>query len=823
MRTRIGLAVLAVVCAALAVQVIVLRLERRRFLAPEEARAALLSRIDSLRERAGLPGAASPDIAACFHARLGHVELLVNGLPPGPKQGDIRGLRRVVEEIADDLDARDRGEDFLATKTEPFLCGYWSEIDGTLQPFGVAYPEEYDPARKWPLLVHLHGLGGSGLYQCRARPEPGMIVVAPRGRGGMDYKFVGEPDVLRVVEEALRLFPVDTNRVYLTGNSMGGTGSWHIASRFPDRFAAIMPVCGNADVRVWAELWDWTTPADSPQRDVRDFLRDDTGALVYAANLLNVPVVAVHGEEDPIVDRMHSEHMVEALRGLGHPSVRFELLPLVGHGVGVSRTKGLAGLRGSERPARVRYRTAWLRYDGAYWVRIRGIGRRLRLAEVDATADRASGTIEVRTENVTRLELSPERTPLDGPPRAVTIDGCRVDLAEGAALEFARDEAGEWRQSRGEEAPATRAAFPPPKSRELEGPVEHAFMSSFVVVEPSGDSPCAAAARDAARAFASTWRARFGQPPRTRRDVDVTDADVAEHGLVLFGGPAENALTARVAGSLPVSVGPGGVTLGDRIYRGAHAGVKLCYPNPLEPRRYVVVVAGTTPESYADVNVRFGNWFDWIPYEHRSHFDYAVFDDLTVGRSPETFLVWGFFGEGWEFDDELRFEGVEAWRARVRPRVHPADASMASGDEPFWLDAVAADSQGIGKEYLERNRMLGGGALVVAGREHRRGLAFRWPGSVTFANPGRERFRATVGIAWDGRTEPCEDRRDYERAVFVVNGGGESLYRSTPRRWCDPPLEIDVDVAGVSSVTLSVSGGRVWLNTSCVWADARLE
>jgi hypothetical protein len=446
------------------------------------------------------------------------------------------------------------------------------------------------------------------------------------------------------------------------------------------------------------------------------------------------------------------------------------------------------------------------------------------LAEVDATADALSGSIDVRTENVTRLELLADLAPLEGPPRAVTIDGLRVDLTEGAPLEFARDEAGGWRQSRGETGPEARVAFPPPKSGALEGPVEHAFMSSFVVVEPSGDSPCAVAARDAARAFASTWRARFGLPPRTKRDIDVTDADVAAHGLVLFGGPAENVLAARVAGSLPVSVGPDGVTLGGRTYAGAHVGVKLCYPNPLDPRRYVVLVAGATPESYVDVNVRFGNWFDWIPYDYRSHFDYAVFDDLTVGRSPETFLVWGFFGERWELDDELRFEGVKSWRARVRPRVHPGATSTTAGIGPLWLDAVAAGSQVTRKEYLERNRLLDGRALLVAGREFQRGLAFRWPGSVTFANPGRGRLRATVGIAWDGQTEPCGDRRDFERAVFVVSGaGGESLYRSAPRRWCDPPLEIDVDVGGVSHVTLSATGGRVWLNTTCVWADARFE
>jgi len=816
-RRLIAPAVLAAACAALTAALVAFRCGARQGGSDE-----LLAQIQPLRERAGRPRAASPDLAACFHARLGHAEWLTEDLPPGPKQKEVLKIRRLLEDIREDLDSRDRGEDFLSAKTEPFLCGYWSEIDGTVQPFGVALPGDFDRSRRWPLLVLLHGQGLFKPYQCRARPERGMIVVAPQGRGGMDYKFVGETDVLRAVDEASRLFPVDPDRVYLAGNSMGGTGAWHVATRFPDRFAAIMPVSGSTDVRVWAELWNWTTPADSPQRDVRDFLRDDTGALAYAANLLNVAVVAVHGEEDPIVDRMHSERMVAALKRNAHPSVTLNLLPLVEHGVRVSESKGLAGLRRTERPARVRYRTAWLRYDGAYWVRIRGIGKRLRFAEVDAAADPESGSITVRTGNVTALELLADRTPLDGPPRALTIDGCRVDLAAGSPLRFTRDEAGGWRQSA--RVATDGEAFPPPKSGEVEGPVEHAFMSSFVVVGPSEDSPRAAAAREAAEAFASMWRMRFGSPPRTRRDLDVTEADIADHGLVLFGGPGENTLAARVIGALPVSIGSDGVTLGGRTYSGPGAGVKLCYPNPLNPRRYVVLVAGVAPESYADVNVRFGNWFDWIPYDCRSHFDYAVFDDLTVGRSPETFLAWGFFGERWELDDALRFDGDAGWRSRVRPRARPAEAPRAAGAGPIWLDALAADSQKLGKEYLERNRLFDGTSLMVAGREYRRGLAFRWPGSVTFANPGRARLRATVGIAWDGRTQPCGDRRDFERAVFVVaDERGEDIFRSKPRRWSDPPLELDVDVSGRSGVTLSATGGRVWLNTTCVWADARLE
>jgi hypothetical protein len=311
-----------------------------------------------------------------------------------------------------------------------------------------------------------------------------------------------------------------------------------------------------------------------------------------------------------------------------------------------------------------------------------------------------------------------------------------------------------------------------------------------------------------------------------RRDAEVAAADIVAHNLILFGGPDENAFAAEVIHALPVALGPHEVTLNGTRYAGDHAGVKLCYPNPLNPRRYVVLIAGATPESYVDINIRFGNWFDWIPYDARAHFDYAVFDDRTVGRAPETFLAWGFFGERWEFDPALHFRGVEGWRARVRPRGHPlaaGKAADAAGAGPLWLDTTAVSGQRLGKEYLERNRLFDGTPLMLAGRAYDRGLAFRWPGSVTFRNPGRVRLKAAVGIAWDGHTAPCADRGAFERVAFTVSGdNGKELFRSHARRWNDPPLELDVDVAGHANVTLGAAGGRVWLNTTCVWADARL-
>ena len=83
-------------------------------------------------------------------------------------------------------------------------------------------------------------------------PDVGFLVVAPYGRGEIaGYNGVGENDVLRVLRDVRTAYNVDPDRIYLTGLSMGGGGTWHIGLRYPDLFAAIVPVCAVADVSLF--------------------------------------------------------------------------------------------------------------------------------------------------------------------------------------------------------------------------------------------------------------------------------------------------------------------------------------------------------------------------------------------------------------------------------------------------------------------------------------------------------------------------------------------------------------------------------------------
>ncbi|HOQ05123.1 MAG TPA: prolyl oligopeptidase family serine peptidase [Anaerohalosphaeraceae bacterium] len=161
-------------------------------------------------------------------------------------------------------------------------------------------PPDYEQKDSWPLLVFLHGAGerGSDLNRVKAHgpaklAEQGkdfpFVIVSPQCPEGQWWPVLGR-EVMALVDEMLERYKIDPDRVYLTGLSMGGYGTWAIASAWPQRFAAIAPVCGG-------------------------------GRPLPAANLKKVPVWAFHGAKDPVVPLSESLQMVEAVNQAGGKAV----------------------------------------------------------------------------------------------------------------------------------------------------------------------------------------------------------------------------------------------------------------------------------------------------------------------------------------------------------------------------------------------------------------------------------------------------------------------------------------------------------------------
>ncbi len=147
----------------------------------------------------------------------------------------------------------------LKTRTGDMRMAHRSAVDQTLQPFRVYVPRGYDPARRYPLIVALHGAtgdentymdrynlpDGSSLFQ-KLADERGYILAAPNGRGpyGM-YLQDSETDVLEVLDRVMALYPIHADEVFLTGHSMGGGGTWHIGFAHAKRFRALAPVASG--------------------------------------------------------------------------------------------------------------------------------------------------------------------------------------------------------------------------------------------------------------------------------------------------------------------------------------------------------------------------------------------------------------------------------------------------------------------------------------------------------------------------------------------------------------------------------------------------
>jgi hypothetical protein len=358
----------------------------------------------------------------------------------------------------------------------------------------------------------------------------------------------------------------------------------------------------------------------------------------------------------------------------------------------------------------------------------------------------------------------------------------------------------------------------------LKGPIAHAFESPFLLVYGTGgDDRDWRVAFEEAWSFRDEWKARCGVPCRIRADREVGDEDARRFNLVLFGGPTVNSVAARVMPAMPVRIEGGAAVAGERRFAGEDVGVKVIYPNPLNPDRYVAVFAGVTWRGMFQITRRFGAWFGWRVHEHRDWYDFVVFDD--VSRDPASFLLVGWFDERWRMAGETTWEGDAAWRAGAPRRAVPILAGPDPDCDETWLSEMEPWRSTLRLGAVGLDRSFRGNALRPGGVECRRGLGVRIEGGVAYDLRGMcDRFRAIVGIDNEGET-PTAERQAVTRVRFEVWGDGRRLAWSATHHWNDPPETMDADVRGVRILELRAvgMGSRPWVYGSVAWGEARVS
>jgi hypothetical protein len=251
---------------------------------------------------------------------------------------------------------------------------------------------------------------------------------------------------------------------------------------------------------------------------------------------------------------------------------------------------------------------------------------------------------EIRTHNVSAFTLAfpPGRCPFELTEDVeVVIDdqhvGATRPLSDRSWTAHFRKVDGNWKSVASDDDGTLR------KRHGLQGPIDDAFMDRFLMVRPTGPALNDKVERWAAAELkhaADHWRRQFRGEARIKEDKDVDDADIAGNNLVLWGDPSSNALMAKIADKLPVKWDNDGVRLGDKTYETGHHVPVLVYPNPLNPKRYVVLNSGFTFREYDYLsNAR---QVPKLP-------DYAVvdIDKPVTSRAPGGIVAAGFFTETW--------------------------------------------------------------------------------------------------------------------------------------------------------------------------------
>jgi len=484
-----------------------------------------------------------------------------------------------------------------------------------------------------------------------------FIELHPLGRVENCYRWAGETDVFEAIEDVCRKYNIDRDRIVLRGMSMGASGTWHLGLKHPDRFVALGPYCGYVDTHRFSE-----TPLDTfvrvgPLPGHQELALHMLDSVDYAANAGVVPAIACMGEKDVFFQA----HVImgEAMRREGLTMVNL-ISPETGHVIDPvthseqMRRIGEYAARGIDHvPHKLRFVTWTLKYPRCHWLELRGLVEHYRRSEISARI-LDDGVVEIdEPQNVTRFAVLPD---------ALADNGAKVRIAGTEfAIEKNREEgkprrsvvfrrgAGGWSlDSTRDESRSTG------KRPGLTGPIDDAFTTKFLCVRGTGRAwnPIVQKYADASlQRFTYEWHRYFRGELPVKADKDVTDDDVRQCNLILFGDPGSNSWIARVLADLPIRWTQSQVVVAGTTYPAADHLPALIHPSLLAAEfgqdRYVVINSGHTFRE-AELNklnyLLFPRWGDWAILRAGDRVPENPSDSLD-----EEVLKAGFFDEEWQF------------------------------------------------------------------------------------------------------------------------------------------------------------------------------
>ena len=598
-----------------------------------------------------------PDVV--IFTRAVDLAISLNGFYKEREVSDAQSLLKMAEDRLEAVAMGKRGIELIAYQaqqtgqTNLLVGGFRSRIDDSVQPYGLVVPSTFLVSPKVPtrMDVWLHGRGDTktevaflterlnklGQYA----PEQ-TVVLHPFGRHCNAFKFAGETDVSEAITHVNKLLPIDSNRISIRGFSMGGAGCWHLAVHQPAKWFAANPGAGFVDTLVYQ---GWTTATPYPLTETRKKLLNWYDVLPWVNNLRNLPTVAYSGEVDK--QRQAADRVIETANALG-----FELDYVVGadmgHRIDPSSAKLIeeklsdwSDLNGSTPRKSIHFTTYTLRYSQADWLEITGLEEHWSPGTVEAEIT-SGQSIRVKASGINRFKLDFRESgwPVNATNVTVTINGEKLvvqdwDRAPGMQVAFHREES--WKQVEAVDSVLR-------KRPGLQGPIDDAFCDRFLFVIPGRPAAHGEVQRwiDRELEYAKhRWRTLMRGEIRTVKDSELTQEQIANHHLICFGDFSSNAYLGSVRGGIPINWDSQKITVGEDQYDPSQHALVMCYPNPRNPDKYIVVNSGMTFREFS--NVSNSRQIPMLP-------DWAIIDVAAPedGIFAGAVIADGFFDEQWQ-------------------------------------------------------------------------------------------------------------------------------------------------------------------------------
>ena len=522
-----------------------------------------------------------------------------------------------------------------------------SVLDGSVQ-YWAALPATRPDAGN-ALALTLHGASVEAQGQIDAYgPHDDVSLAAPTNRRpyGFDWEDWGRRDALEVLALAERYLPHDPRRVSVTGHSMGGHGTWSLASLLPGTFAAAAPSAGWISFATYggAPPPDPANPVGAVMRLVN--LPSDT--LSFLPNLLSESIYVLHGDADDNVPVGEARRMRAELAGINHPDVGWHEEPGAGHWWDNDPAPGAAcvdypDLLTTLRRARISAGEGPLRFITANpaisatdrWLTVEQQVQPLVLSE--ANLNWQGSTVIGTTKNIRRLSIDlPNLTQLSLDGQTLTMRGRPVRLLR---------ERDRW-------APAFGAVLSTEKNPQRSGPFKQALGNHLLLVYGTRGTPAENAwSFGKARYDAEALLYRGNGAPDVIADRNLDSAKTRDRNVLLYGNADTNGAWDALLKDAPIRIRRGGVTVGGAEKVGGDLACLFVCPRSGSKDALVGVVGGTGLPGcratdrlpYFAAGVAYPDWIVFTP---------DVFQSGLAGAVGA-----GIFGNDWRVES-----GQSAWR-----------------------------------------------------------------------------------------------------------------------------------------------------------------